>query len=51
MCIVPSLPESVHLRTQASGESARGGGGEGGGVLDQYLGMGEPLRVLNPDPV
>ena len=48
MCIVPSLPESVHLRTQASGESARGGGG---GVLDQYLGMGEPLRVLNPDPV
>ena len=38
MCIVPSLPESVHLRTQASGESARG-------VLHQYLGMGEPLRV------
>ena len=49
MCIVPSLPESVHLRTQASGESAKGGGG--GGVLVQYLGMGEPLRVLNPDPV
>ena len=23
----------------------------GGGVLDQYLGMGEPLRVWNPDPV
>ena len=21
------------------------------GVLDQYLGMGEPLRVWNPDPV
>ena len=23
--------------------------GGGGGVLDQYLGMGEPLRVWNPD--
>ena len=27
MCIFPSLPESVHLRTQASGESSGGGGG------------------------
>ena len=27
------------------------GGGGGGGRLDQYLGMGEPLRVWNPDPV
>ena len=26
MCIFPSLPESVHLRTQASGESSGGGG-------------------------
>ena len=24
--------------------------GGGGGVRDQYLGMGEPLRVGNPDP-
>jgi len=22
-----------------------------GGVLDPYLGIGEPLRVSNPDPV
>ena len=27
------------------------GGVGGGGVLDQYLGMGEPLRVWNPDHV
>ena len=26
-------------------------GAGGGGVLDQYLGIGEPLRVWNPDPV
>ena len=31
---------------------ARGKGvGGGGGVLDQYLSIGEPLRVWNPDPV
>ena len=23
----------------------------GGGVLDQWLGIGVPLRVSNPDPV
>ena len=26
-------------------------GGGGGGLLDHYLGMGEPLRVGDPDPV
>ena len=31
--------------------SAVAGGGGGGGVFDQYLGIGEPLRVWNPDPV
>ena len=25
--------------------------GGGGGVLDQWLGIGVPLRVSNPDPV
>ena len=28
-----------------------GDGGWGGGVLDQYLGIGEPLRARNPDPI
>ena len=33
------------------GNSPGRGGGGGGGLLDQYFGLGEPLRVLNPDSV
>ena len=38
--------KSVKTRTCTSSRRGKGGGGC---VLDQYLGMGEPLRVWNPD--
>ena len=48
---LPSLPPSYYYYYYyvliASGCS-RGGGGR---VLDQWLGIGVPLRVSNPDPV
>ena len=46
--IVSSLPESVHLRTQASGESARGGGE--GGCTWPIFGYGWAAEGLKPWP-
>ena len=40
--------QAVYKPPEGAGVSVWGGGG---GRLDQYLGMGEPLRVWNPDPV
>ena len=44
------LTRSLSDLNQMSTESDCKSGG-GGGVLDQWLGIGVPLRVSNPDPV
>ena len=46
---VISNTTKVNEALEQQHQQHRGWGG--GGVLDQYLGIGEPLRFWNPDPV
>ena len=45
------LSSSRSFDSQERCELRRANENPGGGVLDQWLGIGVPLRVSNPDPV